>query len=186
MKLQGPALALLELESIARGMAVADAVLKRAPVKIHLAEAVTPGKYLLLFSGGVAEVEESLSAGKETAGASLLGQVFLPRVDSKLVAGLDGRFEAGTDSVAIVETQTVASALVSADSALKRANVTLSQLLLARGIAGKGVYVLEGELHDVEAALEAVSAAVEPSLILNTELIQKPHPELRGPVLKDR
>jgi microcompartment protein CcmL/EutN len=185
MKIQGPAVALLELESIARGMVVADAVLKRAHVKIHLAEAVTPGKYLLLFSGGVGEVEESLVAGVECAGALLLDRVFLPRVAEALVDGLDGRFATSDGAVAIIETQTVASAIVSADSALKRADVVLSQLSLAKGIAGKGVYVLEGELHMVEAALSAVSASVEPSLLIATELIHRPHLELRGPVLPD-
>ena len=48
LPLPGPALALLELDSIARGYVVADAVVKRAPVTLSLAEAVTPGKYLLL------------------------------------------------------------------------------------------------------------------------------------------
>jgi hypothetical protein len=35
----------------------------------------------------------------------------------------------------------------------------------------------------VEAALEGAAAAVEPHLLLTTELIQRPSPELRGRVL---
>jgi microcompartment protein CcmL/EutN len=183
VKVQGPAVALLELESIARGMRVADAVLKRAQVRISLAEAVTPGKYLLLFSGGVAEVEESLQAGLEVASTTLLDKLFLPQAAAGLVAGLDQRFGVEGESVGIVETQTVASALLSADTALKRAEVGLLRLELAKGIGGKGYFVLSGALHMVEAALEAAATSIESSLLVTTELIQRPHPELRGPVL---
>lgn len=177
-------MALLELDSIARGMLAADALLKQAPVEVALAEPTTPGKYLLLFSGGVAEVEESLEAGLEVAGSTLLDKLFLPHAAAALVAGLRGSFHDGREeSVGVVETQTVASALLSADSALKRAEVGLTRLHLARGIGGKGYFTLTGELHMVEAALEAAAAAIEPNLLVTTELIRRPHRELWGPVL---
>ena len=54
--MSGPALGLLELESLARGVVVADALVKQAAVHIALAEPVTPGKYLLVFTGAEAEV----------------------------------------------------------------------------------------------------------------------------------
>ena len=182
--LPGPALALIELESIARGMIAADALLKRAPVSIALAEAITPGKYLLLFSGGVAEVQESFAAGLEVAGTALLDKLLLPVAARSLVDGLRGKLHGGQgESVGIVETHTVASALLAADSALKGADVRLTQLHLARGIGGKGYFVLTGELHQVEAGLQAAAAAIEARLLVGTELLQRPHPELRGPVL---
>lgn len=177
--LRGPAIALLELESIARGYRVADAVLKRAPVRIALAEAVSPGKFLLLFEGGVAEVEESLAAGREAAGALLLDTLFLTGVHDALIAALRGDFGQDlAESVGLVETQTVASALLAADTALKRAEVTLLSLQLAKGIGGKGVFSLTGSLDMVEAALEGAAAAVGAGLLVTTELIQQPHPEL--------
>jgi len=183
-QLTGPAIALLELESLARGVAVADAVVKRAPVRIALADAVSPGRYLLLFHGGVGEVEESLRAGVERAGPSLLDQLYLPLAADGLVAALEGRLDARPgEAVAVVELATVASALRAADVALKRADVGLSRLQLARGIGGKGWFHLQGDLHMVEAALEAVTLAVQPPFLLATELLHSPHAELRGPVL---
>ena len=86
-------------------------------------------------------------------------------------------------SVGIVETQTVASALLAADTALKRADVYLTRLQLAKGIGGKGFFMLAGDLHMVEAAIEAVAFAIEPPLLLATELISQPHGELRRSVL---
>jgi microcompartment protein CcmL/EutN len=184
MNVPGPAIGFLELESIARGMVVADALVKRAPVTISLAEATTPGKYLLLFSGGVGEVEESFKAGLEVAGSTLLDKLFLPQAAAGLVLALSGSFrEEWAESVGIVETHTVAAALLSADAALKHADTWLKRLHLARGIGGKGYFILTGELHMVEAALEGAAQAIEPSLLLTAELIRRPHLELRGPVL---
>lgn len=183
MPIVGPAIALVELESIARGMIVADALVKRAPVTIDLAEAVTPGKYLLLFHGGVAEVEESFRAAQEAARSTLLDKLFLPQAADGLVAALEGREDtAWEESIGIVELHTVASTLLAADTALKRAEVRLMKLALARGIGGKGYFTLTGELHMVQAALEGAAAAVEPHLLLTTELIERPHPDLRGRV----
>jgi len=183
--LPGPALGLLELESIARGFITADAVVKRAPVLLAQAEAITPGKYLLVFSGGVAEVEEAFAAGVETAGAALLDKLMLPYAHEALVDALAGRFAAGgaLESVGVVETHTVASALLAADTALKRADVLLTRIHLARGIGGKGYFTLAGSLHMLEAALEAAAQAVAPHLLVATELLHRPHPELKGPVL---
>ena len=176
MRVLGPAIALVELESIARGIAVADALLKRAEVELAICEPTTPGKYLVLFHGPVADVEESLAAAKEAAGATLLDSLWLPGPADALIAGLEGRLtpRAG-ESLGIVETHTVASALLSADAALKAAEVDLTHLHLARGIGGKGYFTLAGPLHMMEAALEAAARAIAPNLLLTTELIARPH-----------
>ncbi|HEX4620759.1 MAG TPA: BMC domain-containing protein [Myxococcaceae bacterium] len=180
----GPALGLLEIESIARGMIVADALVKRAPVSLMRAEATTPGKYLLLFGGGVAEVDESMGAGRTAAGTTLIDSLFLPAAADGLWDALAERYpEDWGESVGIVETHSVAAALLAADTALKRAEVWLKRLHLARGIGGKGYFTLTGDLHMTQAALEAAGAALQPHLLLSTELIEQPHSELKGPVL---
>ncbi len=180
----GPAVALLELESIARGMRLSDVLVKRAPVRLSRAEAVSPGKYLLLFAGGVAEVDEAFRAGVEAAGATLLDKLFLPYAAEALVAGLEGSFAIEwEESLGFVETHTVAAALLSADSTLKRSDVRLLKLDLARGIGGKGVFAITGPLHQVEAGLEFAASAIEPQLLLTTELLSSPSPELKGTVV---
>ncbi len=176
----GPAIALLEIESIARGAVVADALVKRAPVRLLRREAVSPGKCLVLFQGGVGEVQEALAAGKDAAGALLIGELFLPQPALALVDGLAGTFGAtAQESVGWVETHTVAAALLAADTALKRAEVRLLSLELARGIGGKGVFSLGGAQHWVEAALEGAAAAIDAGLLVGTELIARPHPDAR-------
>jgi microcompartment protein CcmL/EutN len=184
LELQGPAIALVELESIARGMVASDALLKRAPVQLAYAQPITPGKFVILFSGPVAEVEEALQATLEIGGPLVLDQLFLPYAAEGLVEALGGLFGAvWEESVGVVETHTVAAALLAADVALKRAEVTLMHLHLARGIGGKGYFTLTGSLNMVEAALEAAASSVKPELLVTTELIHSPHPELKGPML---
>lgn len=180
-----PALALLEIETLSRGFVVADAVVKRAPVKVLSAGPVTPGKYLLLLAGEVAELEEAWNAGRAAADSQLLDSLFLPQAHPALAPAAQGRLPRDTPhggAAAIIETQTVASALLAADRALKAAEVRLIQAGFARGLGGKGYFVLAGELHDVEAALEAATRGLLPPLLLATELIAQPSGELDGTV----
>ena len=186
-----PALALLELSSLARGIVAADAVVKRAVISLLECGPVSPGKYLLLFAGGVAEVTESLEAGAAAAGDALLDRLLLPGAHDQLLpalragrAGVSGASlrQAGA-SVGIVELLTVASALRAADAACKAAEVELQLLHLARGIGGKAWFILRGELHSVEAAVEAATRAAGDGLLAGAEIIAAPSAELRGRAL---
>lgn len=182
----GPALGLFELESLARGIVVADVLVKKAAVTIALAEAVTPGKYLLVFTGPEGEVAESFKAGLEAGGAMVLDSLHLTHIAEGVVGALLRNEFARVgvdDAVGIVELHTVAATLKAADVALKQANVKLTHLQLAKGIGGKGWFTLAGQQADVEAALEGAAAAVQAPLLVTTELISRPHAELRGRVL---
>ncbi|MCP4240799.1 MAG: BMC domain-containing protein, partial [bacterium] len=52
----GPAIALLELSSVARGMEVASAILWEADIELLFATPVQPGKYVMLLSGSVEDL----------------------------------------------------------------------------------------------------------------------------------
>jgi microcompartment protein CcmL/EutN len=179
------ALGLLELESIARGLVVADALVKKASVKLYISEPMTPGKYVILFRGAVAEAEESFKEALESGGAGVLDKLLLTQVHQRVIAALEGKPDkkAPGDALGIVETHTIASAILAADTAVKRAQVKLTHLHLAKGIGGKGWFTVSGVQHDVEAAVEGAAAAVEPPLLVATEIIQRPHQDLKGPGL---
>src|SRR5437870_3230498 len=120
----GPALGLLALESLARGVVVADALVKQASVQIAIAQAVSPGKYLVVFLGREGEVHESFKAGLEAGGSLILDSLHLPHVAESVAAALlHGTVAKVTpsDSVGIVELHTVAATIKAADVALKRA-----------------------------------------------------------------
>lgn len=174
--LRGPAVGLVETSSIARGLVVADAMVKRSPVDLAFARPVTPGKHVVIVTGEVAEVDEAMVAGLEAAAGTLLDQLKLPQAHPALLRALaGGRRAAGMASLGIVETTTVASALLAADAACKAAEVELPELRLADGLGGKAYFVVTSSLDLVEAAVLAAQHILLPELLVAIEIIAAPH-----------
>ncbi len=175
-----PALALLEFNSIAAGIQAADAMVKRAPIDVIKAGTVQPGKYLVLIGGEVADVEESLAAGREVGGTAAVDFVYLPFVHPEVVQAVAGaRVPEVTDSLGIVETTTVAAAIHAADAGVKGAEVRLVEVRLADGLGGKGIVLFAGLVADVQAAVEiGVGVLERPELLVRQVVIPQLHPEM--------
>lgn len=175
-----PALALLEFASIAAGIQAADAMVKRAPIDIIRAGTVQPGKYLVLIGGEVADVEESLAAGRDVGGTSAVDFVFLPQVHPEVVEALAGvRVPEVTDALGVVETATVAAAIHAADAGIKGAEVRLVEVRLADGLGGKGIVLFAGLVADVEAAVAlGVGVLERPDLLVREVVIPQLHVEM--------
>lgn len=176
----GPALGLIETSSIARGIVVADQMVKKAPVTMVLARPVSPGKHLVLVTGEVADVGEAMRAGLESAAHTLVDRLELAQVAPELLAALRRHptLPEPERAVGIFETFSVASTIFAADAACKAAEVTMAELRLADGLGGKAYFVLSGEQADVEAALSAAERATATGLLLARELIPRPHADL--------
>lgn len=163
-----PALGFLELSSISRGLFLTDAVLKKAQVRIIASQPISSGKHVLLFMGDVASVEESHREAVSLAENTLIKQILIPGVHERLAPFLDSIWISGADtahapieeSVGIVESTSLAGAILSADLALKTARVNLCRMRLGQGIGGKAYFVLTGEHAEVEAALEAAQSCL--------------------------
>jgi microcompartment protein CcmL/EutN len=150
-----PALALIEVSSVAIGVRVADVMVKRAPIGLLKAGTVQRGHYLVLIAGSVASVEEAHRVGTETAGDSLLDDVLLPDVHAEVYAAtLGARRPPECEALGVLETRRVASLLRAADAGVKGAAVHISEIRLADGLGGKAFVFFDGEVADVEAALE--------------------------------
>lgn len=172
------ALAGLEVQSIARGLLAVDALVKKAASRVVLASPVSPGKFLILMDGTVAEVEESLLEAERVAGDQAIDRLFLPYAHRQLEPAVFGVFPARPDaSVGIVECDTTCAGLRAADAALKAADVLMRVLHLSAGIGGKCWFAFAGDLFDVEAAVRAAAEAASPKHLLGTEIIPNPHEE---------
>ena len=173
----GPALAVIELSSIARGHRVADAMLKRAPVGLLRADAISPGKFLVLVEGDVASVDESFRVGTDVAADRAVDKLFLPQPHAGLWPALAGGADAtaGVESLGIVETTIVAATVRAADAAAKAARVRITEMQLGRGIGGKAFFTVSGPLAEVEAAVEAAVGVLDAALVHTTEIIAAPH-----------
>ena len=168
-----PTLALLEFSSIAAGIQAADAMVKRAPIDVIKAGTVQPGKYLVLIGGQVADVDESLKAGREVGGAAAVDFVYLPQVHPEVVEAIGGgRVPRVADSLGVIETTTVAAAIHAADAGIKGAEVRLVEVRLADGLGGKGIVLFSGLVADVEAAVEiGVGVLERPELLVRQVVI---------------
>jgi bacterial microcompartment shell protein len=175
-----PAIGLLELDSIAFGIRAGDAMVKRAPVEVTHAGTVHPGKYVVLVGGEVADVEEALAAGREAAGASLVDEIFLPDAHPQVVAALaGGRQDAAGAALGVVETRTVAAIVGAADRGVKGARVDLREIHLADGLGGKAYCLFQGEVADVEEAVELAAARLaRPELLVARVVIPRFHDEM--------
>ena len=185
-----PALGVLELSLIARGVVVADAALKKSPVSLLASRPVSGGHYLVILRGDVAEIEEAMDAARERAAEGLVDWLLLPFAEPQLwplipdpVRGEGWEEDDDAESVGIVETQTMCATLGAADAAAKAAEVVLRDMQLAVGIGGKAFFSMTGALHDVEAAAEAAREHAGGRL-LSLEIVARPADELRGRLIR--
>tara|TARA_B100000029_G_scaffold142884_1_gene138111 strand:+ start:503 stop:988 length:486 start_codon:yes stop_codon:yes gene_type:complete len=158
-------------------------MVKQAPVQVALSGPVSPGKYLVLVSGSEAEVEESLKAGLEDGGDEVVDSLLLSGVHLAAVHAIHGlrQVREARDSLGVVETSTVSAAIVACDAACKEAPVRILEMRLGKGIGGKGVFVLAGELWDVQAAVAAAERSIEARRsLVGLEVIPRPDPEFEG------
>lgn len=178
--LEEPALGMIEYNSVARGIRSVDAIVKKAPVSIFRSHTISPGKYVTLFAGEVANVDESLNAGIEVAKDCVVNHIFIPYLHRDLVPVLQGKIDRPPlDAIAIFESLSVCSCVEAADKALKTAPVKLVEFQLGQGLGGKGYFILTGALSDLEASSEVVqSYMAEDGMLAGVEIVPAPHMEM--------
>lgn len=182
----GPALGIVELSSIARGVVVADALVKRAPSVLLMSRPVSSGKHLVMLHGGVAEVGESMIVAVEIAAAATVDTLENPMLAEPVwallnepVDGAGWSDDSEAESVAIIETTTVCAAIAAADAAVKVADVVLRDARLAVGIGGKAFFTMTGPLTSIEASADVARAAAGDRLA-GLEIIASPAGDIRG------
>ena len=172
------AIALLEFGSIAAGIEAGDAMVKRAALDVIRTGTVQPGRYLVLIGGAVAELEEAIDAALLVGSDHVVDRMFLPDPHSQLVDSLLGTKQAGEgEALGVIETISVAASIAAADAALKGADVTLREIVLADGLGGKGYLLLRGPLMEVEAAVEIGTHAAAGCLV-GSRVIAQLHDEM--------
>jgi microcompartment protein CcmL/EutN len=88
------------------------------------------------------------------------------------------------EALGIIETISVATAIVAADAAVKAAEVTLTELRLANGLGGKSFVLLIGDVSNVEAAVEAgARLSRAEGLLVRAVVIPQLHPEMKAKIV---
>ena len=166
----------VELTSIARGYLVADAMVKRAPLRVLDARAYCPGKFLIVVSGDVASVEEAVTLAAETAGPSLFGSILIPNLSPQVVGAINREIVLpdnpdAVETVGVVEAFSAVALIDGADAAVKAAEVTLQSVNLLEGLGGKAFMILAGLLTDVQTAVEAARSRIPDDMFVETQVI---------------
>lgn len=170
-------LGLIELNSIAKGYDVADAMLKAADVTLIKAHSICPGKFIAMVSGDVGAVKASVEAGLEIGREHVVDELVLPNLHPGIIPAITGTTEVTPeDSLGVLDFFAVASAIVAADYAAKAADVQLIELRLGFAVGGKAFVTLTGDVSAVTAAIEAgAESALKNGLLVNKSIIPRPH-----------
>ena len=162
----------LELNSIAKGVEVADIVLKTAAVNLVFSRSGCPGKYYLLFTGEVAAVQASIDAGCELGGHHVVDHCVIPRVHPQVIKAIN--MTSAPDHMNAVGVMEFFS-----DAAVKAADVDLIDVRLGTGIGGKSFVILTGEVAAVRASIDAgINTPAAEGMLVSSVVIPSPHPEL--------
>lgn len=176
---------MIETNSIPAGIEAGDAMLKAASVSLVSAQAVCAGKYIVIVSGDVAAVKSSVEAGRAVADWALVDSIVIPNVSEQVISAMCAATDIGKpDALGILESYSLASAVVCADTAVKAADVTLIEVRLGRGLGGKSFVVLTGEVAAVRFSMDAASKVEDAQgMVARTVVIPSPHPDILKAVL---
>lgn len=171
---------LVELSSIAKGIEVSDAMLKRAQVKMIINRTICPGKYMVLIGGDVDAVNASVETGVELAQDEIVDHFVIPNVHPSVFPAINGiNVIEELDALGVIESFSVASIIECADAAVKAAPVNLITVYLAMAIGGKAYVMLTGDVGSVKAAVDAgVNVIKEKGLLVNKVVIPSPRKEI--------
>ncbi|MCZ7611660.1 MAG: BMC domain-containing protein [Ignavibacterium sp.] len=171
---------LVELSSIAKGIEVSDAMLKRAEVQMIVNRTICPGKYMVLIGGDVDAVNASIETGVELAQDEIVDHFVIPNVHPSVFPAINGiNVIEELDALGVIESFSVASIIECADAAVKAAPVNLITVYLAMAIGGKAYVMLTGDVGSVKAAVDAgVNVIKEKGLLVNKVVIPSPRKEI--------
>lgn len=174
------AVGVIELKSIAKGVEAADSALKSAGITLVAAHPACPGKFEIVLTGAIADVTAAVDHVTERFGNTLVDSSVMGRIDERVIAALFGTQSAKREgSLGIIETFSAASAIKAADLAVKTARVEIYDLRVSRGMGGKGIVMVTGDVGDVTAAVDAgARCAEEHGLFAQRSVIPAPHAEL--------
>ena len=174
------AIGVIELKSIPKGVEAADAALKSAGVEMVSAHPSCPGKYEIVLTGSISNVTVAVDHVVSRFDGYVIDSSVMGKIDEQVIKALFGTQTGVREgSLGLIETFSAASAIKAADIAVKTARVEIYDLRVSRGMGGKGIVMLTGDIGDVTAATEAgADYAKKSSMLSSYTVIAAPHKEL--------
>lgn len=176
---------LIEVKNVSKGIRVTDEMLKSAGVTLIQSGSVCPGKFVTLVGGNLSAIQAAVEHAVSIAEESLIDKFIIGNLGEQVFEAICGTaIVKEKKALGVVETFTAASAIEAADAAVKAAVVSLIEVRVARGLGGKCFVTMTGDVANVKAAVEAgAKIAAKTGVLINTEVIANPHPDLWEAVL---
>jgi len=176
---------LVEFSEISRGIEAADKMMKASQVELILATSVCPGKFIIMITGEVSAVKNSIAVGREAFLDGVVDEFVLPNVHQSVIPALSGTvvYEKSGHSLGLIETYSVASAIKAADAAAKGGNVIVLEIRIARGMGGKSIVMLTGDIDAVRSAVSSGCGSVEEGFLVSYSVISNINQELMSEIV---
>ncbi|MCL1997129.1 MAG: BMC domain-containing protein [Defluviitaleaceae bacterium] len=173
-------LGFLETTSIAKGVEICDTMLKASYVDLVSAKASCPGKYYIIISGDVSSVTTSINQGVNMGKGYVVYHSVLSKIHPSVIQAINvATIPEKVPALGVLEFYSVTASLMSADIAVKAANVQIVDLRLGTGIGGKSFLVLAGELTSVRSAVSsAINSLDNAGLLIGQVVVSNPKREL--------
>ena len=170
----------IELKSIPKGVEAADDALKSAGVEMVTSRPACPGKYEIILTGSISNVTAAVNHVLDKFSNYVIDSSIMGRIDEQVIKALFGTQSGRKQgSLGLIETFSAATCIKAADIAVKTANIEIYDLRTSRGMGGKGVVIITGDVGDVTAAVEAGSNYAKTTATLSSySVIAAPHADL--------
>jgi microcompartment protein CcmL/EutN len=132
------------------------------------------------LTGSISNLQASVDHVRAKLENYVIDSSIMGRIDEQVITALFGtQTTAKKGALGLIETFSAATAIKAADMAVKTARVEIFDLRVSRGMGGKGVVMLTGEVGDVTAAVEAGANYAKTTAMLSSySVIAAPHEEL--------
>ena len=171
---------MVETNCIPAGIEAGDAMLKAADVSLVSAQAVCAGKYIVVVTGNVAAVQAAVASGVETAADVLVDSVVIANVEGQVIQAIGATSDITEyGALGMIETFSLASAVICADAAVKAADIELIEVRLGRGLGGKSFIIMTGKVSAVRFAVQTAQSLEEAQgMVTRTVVIPSPHSDI--------
>lgn len=172
------AIGIVEFRSIAIGIAAVDIIVKASEVSIVDAKSICPGKYYILFSGGVSEVKNSYDKILFESENFIIDAITIANIYPQVISALtQTTVIEDFKAIGIIETLTSPSIFYAADRAVKASDADLVEVRIARAIGGKNTCIINGDISSVkESVMAGIKYAQEKDFLVDYQIIASPHP----------
>lgn len=170
----------LEFRSIAKGIEVANEIVKKSSVEIIYFRTICPGKFIVIVSGNEGEINEAIDYGETIVDGLLVDSFKVHAVSNAIVNAFGNKYEYKEidGALGIMETMKVCAGIKALDMTLKSSDVKLLKLHLAFCIGGKLYFVVTGSVSSIEYGLNQGKLSLDKNEHANISIIPSPSSDM--------